>query len=205
MRQLVFFILLLCSNICFSQTSPLGDNLTVSTFDTVKVYYEDDARRIKIESKSQFPFCSRIYKIPKECYSRDSSNCCKYSTDKYEFQETACIGSLNCLNAFTNGYSLNWFYTENISEAKRVTENTCKQLEEQSLSFKKKIVKCYILNKETEGYLYELTVNGNIKLYKLLSYGNYNQYNFTLDYFTLSPITDSNDIPTALREIIRFE
>jgi len=205
MKQLLVTIFLFCCISCFAQRFPPGDSLSLLTYDTVRVETENGVKRFELENKRQFSFCSQLYNIPQYCNAPDVENCCKYSTNIYEIQKVTSLGSINCLNAFPNGYDLTWIYAESISAAKMMVENYSTQLEKQWISFKKRIIKCHILNKEFPGYLYESIGNGNIKLYRILTYGSFKQYNFSLDYLTMSKLTDSNDIPTNLKEIISFE
>ncbi len=204
MKGSLFLILSIYVNVCLSQVFPPGDSLTISTYDTSRIYLENTTRRFVLESSNQFPFCSKVYKVPKECNSANKDYCCKFSTDVYEVQKTISLGSLDCFNAIKNGYNLTWFYSNNIADAKSFTESECRHIEQDSLSYKKRVIKCYIMGKEAIGYLYERTLKENLILNSFYVYASYNQYNFSLTYSTIGKWDDSIDTPIAIREILRF-
>ena len=204
-RRLLFIILFLFAKNSVAQEFPLGDSLKLLKFDTLRIYTEGKTQRFELENSRQFTFCSKIYQLPSNCDTPYTPNCCVFSTNVYEIQNTILQGSVNCFNTQTNGYCLNWLYTQDVSGAKLIFQDMTSQIEKQWISFKKKTVKCYILNKETEAYLYDAVANGNIKISHLFTFGSYNQFNFFIDYISMGKLISTEDIPNSLRGIIRFE
>jgi hypothetical protein len=202
MYRLLTLALLFCGNICLCQVYPPGDTLTMSTYETSRIYLVNKTYGFDIESKTQFPFCSQIYKIPKDCVSPYEPDCCRYTTNTYDGQKTAIIGTVSCLN----GYSLSWTYTQDISEAKAEAEEMSGQIEAQTTNFRKEKINCYVLGQESSMYKLEGETKSGVKLRELLYYGSYKSYNFVISYLSVFKKLESNeDIQPAIRNIIRFK
>jgi len=205
LRKFSWLISVFFAGDCCSQIFPPGDSLTLLQYDTIRIETEGKINRFELENKKQFSFCSQLYDLPKDCEASELWNCCKYSTNVYEMQTQTSAGSVNCLNAFKNGYNLTWFYTNDISDAKSMIDTMLNQFEKQVSSFKKKEIKCFVLNKEFPGFLCEFTYSDNTKMNHILTYGSFKHYNFSLQYSTTGSLKDTNDLPETVKKMLAFE
>ena len=194
--RFVFFIftILVTTSHCIAQNHEKikGDTLLPGTYDTV---------RIELESKISFPFCSEIYKIPRECNINLPPNCCTYRTSPYKNEKTLNTGSVSC----SNGSSLYWHYSSSLETAKHNFENMSGQWEKQQKNSKKTKIKCLILGKETEAYLIENVLSTGQFSYTLIAYGTHKGYNFLLQYNSFNNTDSNKDIQPFLHPIIKFK
>jgi hypothetical protein len=200
MQQFLLFALLLSSDICLGQIFPPGDTLSISTYDTTSVDKAGNTLSFRIESKKQFPFCSLIFKVPNDCVAPHPANCCLYITNVYQIQKAANVGTVSCLN----GYSLIWFYTHNISDAKAMVESMSQQAQDQASQFKKEVITCYVLNEKSSAYKIEVETKNGDKFQQLLYCGSHNTYNFVLLYQSFKNLNSNEDIQPEIRKIIRL-
>jgi hypothetical protein len=201
MRTKFLIICLLFSEICFCQAYPPGDSLNLMAFDTLRVEMIGEVKGYDLQSTTQFPFCSQIFKIIDDCDDPQISNCCRFATNVYEPQKTINVGSVNCMYS---GRTLSWMYTNDTLDAKQMMESYISQVTEQSLSLKKRSVKCFIMNQESQAYLCEIESKSNLKYSVLYYYGSYKQYHFMLSYSHIGTLNSNEAIQPSFKEIFRF-
>jgi hypothetical protein len=192
MRTFLLFLTLVVSLPLTAQKSKNGDTLPQGFFDT---------SRIEITSKISFPFCSKLYPLPRDCKGNLPPNCCGYSTSLNNNTKFLEYGFVSC----NNGSNLTWYYYGSIESAKAGIENILPQYKKQQKNFTLKKIKCMVMNKETDAYLLEMEPLHGYKTYHLLTCGSYNGYTFSLEYRSINPITTNENIQPFIRPILRLE
>jgi hypothetical protein len=192
MRNFFMFFMLVGSLSSLAQSSKPGDTLRPGIYDTM---------RIEISSTTSFPFCSNLYKLPRDCNDNMPPNCCSYSTSLEKNEKISRYGSVSC----GNGSSLFWYYYGSLGSAKQDTDGVLPQWKGQQKELNIQNIKCMVMGKEMEAYMVEMVSFQDHKSYILLTYGTYNGYIFTLQYHSMKKISSNEDIQPFLREIIRFQ
>ncbi|HBI00049.1 MAG TPA: hypothetical protein DDY18_00320 [Flavobacterium sp.] len=192
MRLIFIFVSVLIYKLSFGQISIVGDTLKPGVYDTIQ---------IEIKSVISFPFCSNNYKLPRECEGDFPTKCCSYSTYLQKDEKTSTSGFVSC----ENGSSLSWFYNASLEDAKLNFESIPTQWEKQQKTFLKRPIKCFVFDKQVDGYIIEQeTYQGN-KYYTLITYGSKNGFYFLLKYHSQYKITCNEDIQPVFRQFLRVQ
>lgn len=193
MRTCLIICILFCFSRSFAQSATSGDSLQKGFYDTSS---------IEIQGTKVFPFCSNLYKLPRECTDNlPTNNCCGYNTSLKQGQKLAEWGYVSC----HNGSVLSWTYYSSLEGAKKDAENIIPQWKNQQKEIKVEKLKCVVMGTETESYNIEMESFTGRKSYALLTYGTHNGYSFTLEYRSLNKITLNNNIQEFLQPILRLK
>ena len=193
MRTCLIIFILFCFSRSFAQIAKSGDSLQNGFYDTSS---------IEIQGTKVFPFCSILYKLPRECADNlPTNNCCGYNTSLRNGQKLADWGYVSC----HNGSVLSWTYYSSLESAKKDAENIIPQWRKQQKELKVEKIKCYVMETETESYNIEMESFTGHKSYALLTYGSYNGYSFTLEYRSQNKITSNTNIQEFLKPILRLK
>ena len=194
MKRLILMIVFIM-NISFliAQSNPISDSIAKPIYDTTITYH--------LKSKNSFYFCSKLYKIPRDCNNKDQSNCCVFEKDIYSSFTTFESGSLNCYN----GTSLNWTYANNDTSAKQNTESYILQIEKQMKKTIKSTIKVSICGKEVDAYKGSFTNNQDNTFYEILFYATINEQSVYLQLSSMNEIKSNDDLSQALRQLISIK
>jgi len=189
MRTLLILLVTLCALQSPALCQKKGDTLPPGVFDTVS---------IEIQSKAFFPFCAKLYSIPRDCGKNMPPECCSYSTYLRQNDKVAGDGHVSC----GNGSMLSWFYFESVEIARQSTEGVPPQMKNQHKQFSVTKIKCLVMGQEADGFMTEAESFTGYKSYVLYTYGSHNGYSFSLQYHSMNRIITNEDIQPFIREIL---
>ena len=191
MRCLILISLSLMSFISFAQQRT--DTVGIHTNDTTDITTE-------IRSSNYFYFCSKVYKILRDCDGQDQSNCCYYTAHIFKGELTPRSGQFGCYN----GTSLFWNYFDSEEIAKFNLDNTASQRERQMKKFNKTEVTCFLGNQKVNGYRMNFETMEGIKGYSINAYGIINGQSVLVELRSQKEINSDDDIK-PFAEIFRLK
>ena len=192
MKQFFYLILLLTPAFLFSQTASDTNVVEEPKYDTTS---------IDIRSTNSFYFCSKLYKIPRDCDNKDQSRCCSFSSQIFLNQKLPISGQLACFN----GTSLSWNYLENDQQAKSSFEEYSPQIKKQMKEFNQTAIKLFICNQKVTAYRLNYTTFQGYKLHEIIAYGTINGQHIMVHMHSQKELKSKNDIQPIFQEIIKFE
>lgn len=172
----------------------VNDSIVIPVYDTTSV-------NISLRSRNYFPFCSKIYKIPKVSNRQDQSLCCFYETNIIKGETTSMGGQLSC----NDGTSLFWIYHDKHEYAKESWKRMAIQQKEQSISYTQVLIKCFLVDQEVEAYLLSFELRSGQKVKEIIAYGTINGQSMVVTFMTLKKLSCNDDIPETFRPFIKLE
>jgi len=172
-----------------------------TTSDSIEKPIYDTTTTFHLKSKNSFYFCSKLYKIPRDCNNKDQSNCCVFEKDVYSSFASLESGNLNCYN----GTSLNWTYANNETSAKQNTESFVSQVEKQMKKIVRSTIKLSICGKEVDAFKGSFTTNQDYTFYKILFYATINGQSVYLQLSSINEIKSNDDLSQAFRQLISIK
>jgi hypothetical protein len=188
--------------IIFSFTSVISFSQGVKGQDTIPepIY---DTTSIRFESKNSFYFCSKLYKIPRECseiYFDDFDNCCTFSTELGKWNRTIRHGFLTC----EDGTSLSWQYYDSMAIAKMNFDNYPIQMKKQMKSFTKTKIKFFLCGIEVECYKQFNITSNNYSFVEYSFCGEINGQPLTGTLRMKKEIESSKKISKLFQQLVKF-
>lgn len=159
-----------------------------------------DTTSIDIQSTNSFYFCSKLYKIPRDCDKEDQSNCCSYSGQIFSNQKVPVTGQLGCYN----GTSLSWTQFETMDLAKSSCEGYPPQIKEQMKNFTSATIKLFICQQEAKAYKINYTTQQGYKGYEIISYATINGQHIMLHLRSMKELNSSKDLQPIFQQIVQF-
>jgi len=146
-----------------------------------------DTTSIEIKSTNSFYFCSKLYKIPRDCDKEDQSNCCSFSSQVLLDYKSFSTGLFSCYN----GTSLSWNYFETEDQAKNSFDGYPPQIKKQMKEFKQEKIKLFICGQEAIAY-------------KLITYGTINGQHVFVHIHSQKDLKSSNEMQPVFQQILKF-
>jgi len=159
-----------------------------------------DTTYIEIRSTNSFSFCSRLFKIPRDCNKKNESNCCSFSSEVHLHQKLPLAGQLGCYD----GTSLFWTYYESEYEAKGTFEGYSPQLRRQMKKFKENKIKLFICNQETVGFQFTYTTVEGFTGHTIVAYANVNGQPVFIRVDSPKELKSSTQMRPVFQEILQF-
>lgn len=159
-----------------------------------------DTTSIDIKSTNSFYFCSKLYKIPRDCDKKDQSNCCSYSGQIFQNQKVPISGQIACYN----GTSLNWTQFETIDQARSSSEGYPPQIKKQMKKFTLSTIKFFVCQQEVQAYKISYTTFQGHKGYEIISYATINGQHIMLHLHSMKELNSSNDLSPIFQQIVQF-
>ena len=192
MKQFFYLILLLTPVFLFSQQTSDTKLVEEPKYDTTS---------IDIRSTNSFYFCSKLYRIPRDCDKKDQSRCCSFSSQVFLNQKLPISGQLACYD----GTSLSWTYFENDQLAKSSFEGYSPQIKKQMKEFNQTAIKLFISNQKVPAYKLTYTTFQGYKGHEIIAYGTINGQHIVVHLHSQTELNSNNDIQSVFQEIIKFE
>jgi len=190
MKSLLGLILLLQTAILFGQNPTGSDTIELPVYDTTS---------IEIRSTNSFYFCSKLYKIPRDCDSNDQSNCCSFNAQIHKALPGLMSGQISCYD----GTSLFWTYFDNVSDAKQSFEGYPGQIKKQMKTFKQEDIKLFVCNTEVVATKLSYTTLQGYKLSEIRFYGTINGQTIH-GHLSLQQKKSSEELTPFFRQLVRF-
>ena len=159
-----------------------------------------DTTSIDIKSTNSFYFCSKLYKIPRDCDKKDQSDCCSYSAQIFPNLKVPMSGQLSCYN----GTSLSWTQFETFDQARSSCEGYPPQIKEQMKMFASSTIKFFICQQEVQAYKISYTTFKGHKGYQIISYATINGQHIMLQLHSMKELNSSNDLSSIFQQIVHF-
>mgnify|MGYP001553283176 CR=1 FL=1 len=191
MKHLFFAPLAFISLLSFSQQTNEKDSIEEPKYDTTS---------IDIRSTNSFYFCSKLYKIPRDCDKDDQSNCCSFSAQMHSGEKTPISCQLGCYN----GATLVWTYFATEDQARSDFEGYGPQIKKQMKSFKQTKISVFIDNQQATAYKLSYTSIQDLTGYEILSYAVINGQNVVVRLFSLKELKSSKDLQPIFQQIVKF-
>ena len=159
-----------------------------------------DTTSIEIQSTNSFYFCSRLYKIPRDCDKEDQSNCCSFSSQVFLSYKSLSTGQLSCYN----GTGLSWTYFENEDQAKSGFEGYPPQIKKQMKEFKQEKIKLFICDQQAIAYKLNYTTIQGYKVYEIIAYINMNGQYVFVHLHSQKDLKSSKEMQPVFQQILKF-
>lgn len=159
-----------------------------------------DTTSINIKSTNSFSFCSRLYKIPRDCDKKDQSNCCSFSSQVFLDHKLPFTGQLGC----NDGTSLFWTYFESEDQAKNSFNGYPPQIKKQMKEFKQEKIKLLICGQEAIAYKLNCTTNQGYKLNEIIAHININGQHVFVQLHSQKDLKSSTEIKPVFQQILKF-
>ena len=159
-----------------------------------------DTTSIDIKSTNSFYFCSKLYKIPRDCDKEDQSNCCSFSSQVFLGYKSLSTGQLGCYN----GTSLSWTYFETEDQAKNSFDGYPPQIKKQMKEFKQEKIKLFICGQETVAYKLNCTTHEGHKLNEIIAYVTINGQYVSVHLHSQKDLKSSTEIQPVFQQILKF-
>jgi hypothetical protein len=158
-----------------------------------------DTTSIEIRSTNSFSFCSKLYRIPRDCDNEDQSNCCSFSSQVFLDHKLA-TGQLSCYN----GTSLSWTYFESEDQAKTGFDGYPPQIKKQMKEFKQEKIKLFICGQETIAYKLNYTTFQGYKGYEIIAHVTINGQHASVHLHSQKDLKSSKEMQPIFQQIIQF-
>ena len=182
MRQFLIIIFFFFSIISLAQNPYIADSL--------KFYGISNKSITSIDS---FTFCFIKYKVPRDCDSKNQSNCCSANLNPHLLQ-------LGCYD----GTALFWDYFVSEQIARDNFESLPVQWEKQMKKLDKIPITCYLINKEVKGYKVSYETHQGHKGHYILTYGVVNGQAVLLQLSSSKELKSNKNIQPVIRQIVRL-
>src|SRR6187401_3066562 len=159
-----------------------------------------DTTSIEIKSTNSFYFCSKLYKIPRDCEKEDQSNCCSFSSQVFPGYKTLSTGHLGCYN----DTSLSWNYFETEDKAKNSFDGYPPQIKKQMKEFKQEKIKLFICDQEAIAYKLNSTTHQGYKFTEIVTYGTINGQHVFVHIHTQKDFKSSTEMQPVFQQIVQF-
>jgi hypothetical protein len=159
-----------------------------------------DTTSIEIESTNSFYFCSRLYKIPRDCEKEDQSNCCSFSSQVFLGYRSLSTGQFSCYD----GTSLSWTYFETDDQAKSSFDGYPPQIKKQMKEFKQEKIKLFICDQEAIAYKLNYTTIDSYKLNEIIAYVKINGKHVSVHVHSQKELKSSKEMQPIFQQILRF-
>lgn len=159
-----------------------------------------DTTSIEIQSTNSFYFCSKLYRIPRDCDKEDQSNCCSFSSQVFLGHKSLSTGQFSCYN----GTSLSWTYFESEDQAKSGFEGYSPQIKKQMKEFKQEKIKLFICGQETNAYKLNYTTFQGYKGHEIIAYVTINGQHAYVHLHSQKDLKSSKEMQPVFQQIIKF-
>jgi len=159
-----------------------------------------DTTSIEIQSTNSFYFCSKLYKIPRDCDKEDQSNCCSFSSQVLLSYKSFSTGQFSC----SNGTSLSWNYFETEDQAKNSFDGYTPQIKKQMKEFKQEKIKLFICGQEAIAYKLNSTTQQGYKFTEIVAYVTINGQHVFVHIHTQKDFKSSKEMQPIFQQILRF-
>ena len=159
-----------------------------------------DTTSIDIKSTNSFYFCSKLYKIPRDCDKEDQSNCCSFSSQVLLGYKSFSTGLFSCYN----GTSLSWNYFETEAQAKNSFNGYTPQIKKQMKEFKQEKIKLFICGQEAIAYKLNSTTHQGHKFTEIVTYGTINGQHVFVHIHTQKDFKSSTEMQPVFQQILKF-
>ena len=191
MKHLCYCLVMLIPALSFAQQKIDTNLIEEPRYDTTS---------IEIESTNSFYFCSKLYKIPRDCDKEDQSNCCSFSSQVFLGYKSLSTGQLGCYN----GTSLSWTYFETEDQAKSGFEGYSPQIKKQMKEFKQERIKLFICNQEAIAYKLNYTTIQGYKTHEIIAYINMNGQYVFVHVHSQKDLKSSTGMQPVFQQILKF-
>jgi hypothetical protein len=191
MKNLFFCLLALIPAHAFAQQSIDTNRIEEPRYDTTS---------FDITSTNSFYFCSRLYRIPRDCDKQDQSNCCSFSSQVHLSERALVSGGLSCYN----GTSLFWTYFDSADLAKSSFEGYSPQIKKQMKKFKQTEIKILICDQEARAYKLNYTTYQGFKGHEIIAYANINGQHVWVHLHSQKELESSSEMQPVFQQIISF-
>ena len=191
MKHLVYCLVALIPAFSFAQQKIDTNIIEEPRYDTTS---------IEIQSTNSFYFCSRLYKIPRDCDKEDQSNCCSFSSQVFLNYKSLSTGQLGCYN----GTSLDWTYFESEDQAKNSFDGYPAQIKKQMKEFKQEKIKLFICDQQAIAYKLNYTTIQGYKVYEIIAYINMNGQYVFVHLHSQKDLKSSNEMQPVFQQILKF-
>ena len=169
MKHLFFCFLALNSTHSFAQQPPDTNRIEEPKYDTTS---------IELRSTNSFYFCSRLYRIPRDCEKEDQSNCCSFSAQVHSGEISLVSGGLACYN----GTSLFWTYFDSADQTRSSFEGYTPQIKKQMKKFQQSEIKLFICDQEARAYKLNYTTYQGFNGHEIIAFVTINGHMFRFTY-----------------------
>jgi hypothetical protein len=159
-----------------------------------------DTTSIEIKSTNSFYFCSKLYKIPRDCDKEDQSNCCSFSSQVLLGYKSFSTGQFSCYN----GTSLSWNYFETEAQAKNSFDGYTPQIKKQMKEFKQEMIKLFICGQEAIAYKLNSTTHQGHKFTEIVTYGTINEQHVFVHIHSQKDLKSSKEMQPVFQQILKF-
>ena len=159
-----------------------------------------DTTSIDIKSTNSFYFCSKLYKIPRDCDREDQSNCCSFSSQVFLSYKPLSSGQLGCYN----GTSLDWNYFESEDQARSSFNGYPPQIKKQMKEFKQEKIKLFICGQEAIAYKLNSTTHQGHKFTEIITYGTINGQHVFVHLHSQNDLKSSKEMQPVFQQILKF-
>ena len=159
-----------------------------------------DTTSIEIKSTNSFYFCSKLYKIPRDCDKEDQSNCCSFSSQVLLGYKSFSTGLFSCYN----GTSLSWNYFETEAQAKNSFDGYTPQIKKQMKEFKQEKIKLFICGQEAIAYKLNSTTHQGYKFTEIVAYVTINGQHVFVHIHTQKDFKSSTEMQPVFQQILKF-
>ena len=159
-----------------------------------------DTTSIEIQSTNSFYFCSKLYRIPRDCDKEDQSNCCSFSSQVFLSYKSLSTGQFSC----DNGTSLSWTYFETEDQAKNSFEGYPPQIKKQMKEFKQEKIKLFICGQEAIAYKFNYTTHQGYKLNEIIAYVAINGQHVSVHLHSQKDLKSSTQMQPVFQQILKF-
>ena len=191
MRNLLFCLLALIPAHTFAQQSIDTNRIEEPKYDTTS---------IDIRSINSFYFCSRLYRIPRDCDKTDQANCCSFSSQVHLVGGNLVSGQLGC----NNGTSLFWTYFDSENQAKSSFEGYSPQIKKQMKKFSQTEIKLFVCDQEARGYKLNYTTHQGHNGHQIIAYATINGQHVWVHLHSQKELKSSSEMQPVFQQIISF-
>lgn len=191
MKYLFYCLVMLIPTLSFAQQKVDTNIIEEPKYDTTSM---------EIESTNSFYFCSKLYKIPRDCDKEDQTNCCSFSSQVFLGYKSLSTGQLGCYN----GTSLSWTYFETEDQVKNSFTGYTPQIKKQMKEFKQEKIKLFICDQESIAYKLNCTTHDGHKLNEIIAYATINGQHVFVHLHSQKDLKSSKEMQPVFQQIIRF-
>jgi hypothetical protein len=191
MKHLFICLLIFKSTFSFGQVSQEKDSIEQPVYDTMNV---------EIKSINSFYFCSKLYKIPRNCNNNDQSKCCSYTTRISKFEKVHSNGQISCYD----GTSLSWSKFDDEETAKENFEGLPTQMKQQMKYYKQDFIQFFVFDKEVKAYRQTCTTQQDYNFVVYIFYGTINGESILGRLSVKDNVTSSKELSPLFQQLVKF-
>ena len=159
-----------------------------------------DTTLMEIQSTNSFYFCSKLYKIPRDCDKEDQSNCCSFSSQVFLSYKSLSTGQFSCYN----GTSLSWTNFETEDQAKNSFDGYPPQIKKQMKEFKQEKIKLFICGQEAIAYKLNYTTHEGYKGNEIGTNVTINGQHVFVQLRSQKDLKSSKEMQPVFQQILKF-